>query len=454
LKICKTQSISRILSIHRNTSCPQTLFGNIALASHLIATAANSGSFAGRWWRIAGGISMNLAFGSIYAWSVFVAPLERHFGWKRADTSMIFTIAIFMTGFTFLLSGWIYDRWGPSFSAFAGGALASLGFFLSSFSHTLPELFLYFGVIGGLGSGLGCAVIISVLAKWFPDKRGLAMGLIVGAYATSSGIFGPLAEAILIPNYGFATTFKILGGIFFAMTMTGALLLKDPPRNYQPAGWKGESSRAAPSSYQFTTGEMLQTPAFYLMWLAYTFGCASGLMVISQLIPYVRSRGMTGPSSAIMFLVLGAAANTLGRVLSGWMSDTVGRLTILRLMIGASAVAMPVLYADEAHIALLYAAMIVVYFCYGTQLSVNAASCADFWGVKNIGLNHGLLFTAWGVAGVIGPRIGGVLYDRYHNYRSAFYTAAILATFGLLFESFARSPQPPLRSSLTFAKTD
>ncbi len=177
-------------------------------------------------------------------------------------------------------------------------------------------------MIGGLGSGLGCAVIISVLTKWFPDRRGLAMGLIVGAYATSSAIFGPLAEAILIPSYGFATTFKILGVVFFAMTMTGALLLKDPPQDFQPADWKREISRDVSSSHQFTTKEMLRTPAFYLMWLAYSFGCASGLMVISQLIPYVRSRGMTGPSSAIMFLVLGAVANTFGRVLSGWMSDT------------------------------------------------------------------------------------------------------------------------------------
>jgi len=392
---------------------------------------------------------MNLAFGNVYGWSVFVAPLERQFGWTRADTSMVFTIVIAMTGFTFLLSGWIYDKWGPSFCAFTGAMLASLGFFLSSFSRTLPSLFLYFGVVGGLGSGLGCAVIIPVLAKWFPDRRGLATGLIVGAYAASSAIFGPLSAAVLVPRYGFATTFKILGAIFFAMTMTGAFLLKDPPENYRPVGWTSGSSRGvSPSLYQFTTREMLQTPTFWLMWLGYAFGCASGLMVISQLIPYVSSRGMASPSSVIVFLVLGGVANTLGRVLSGWMSDALGRLAILRLMVGASAIAMPVLYAGGANAARLYAAVVVVYFCYGTQLSVNAASCADFWGIQNVGLNHGMLFTAWGVAGVIGPRIGGILYDKYHNYRAAFYTAAVLATIALLFESLAKRPHRPLVSSL------
>src|SRR5271166_5976383 len=110
-----------------------------------------------RWWRVVGGLLMNIALGTLYAWSVFVAPLEKEFGWKRADTSMVFTIAIFMTGFTFLLSGWIYDKWGPSFSAFTGGILASLGFYFSAYTHSLSYLYMCFGVLGGFGAGLGCA---------------------------------------------------------------------------------------------------------------------------------------------------------------------------------------------------------------------------------------------------------------------------------------------------------
>lgn len=403
-----------------------------------------------RWRQLLGGIVMNLAFGSLYAWSVFVAPLEKHFGWKRADTSMVFTIAVCMTAFMSSLSGWIYDRWGPSFCAFSGGILSSLGFFLSSFARTLPNLFLYFGVIGGLGTGLGCTVIISVLAKWFPDKRGFAIGLIVGAFSISSAIFGPLAGVILIPHYGYAETFKILGAIFFAMTMSGALLLKDPPKGYRPAGWAPDlSKRASPSIYEFTPREMLRSISFYLMWLGYAFGCAAGLMVISQLIPYLSSRGINNRTVATTVFVLGAIASLLGRVMSGWMSDVLGRLYILRLAVAASAIAMPILYETGTNLVVLYGAVVAVYFCYGTQFSVNAATCADFWGVKHVGLNYGIFITAWGVAGLIGPRVGAVLYDKHHDYHSAFFSAGVLGAIALSFELLARRPKAPLKHRLT-----
>jgi OFA family oxalate/formate antiporter-like MFS transporter len=399
-----------------------------------------------RWWRLLGGMMMNLAFGSVYAWSVFVAPLEKQFGWKRANTSMVFTIVICMTAFMSSLSGWIYDRWGPSFCAFAGGLLSSSGFFLSAYAHTLPALLLSFGVIGGLGCGLGCTVIISVLAKWFPDRRGLAIGLTVGAFSASSALFGPLAATLLIPRYGYAATFQILGIIFCAMTMTGAIFLKNPPIGYRPSGWVPDfSGKASPSLYDFTPREMLTSITFYLLWLGYAFGCAAGLMVISQLVPYLSSRGITNQTVTVTIFILGAVASLLGRILSGWMSDVLGRLYVLRLMVAASAIAMPLLFLAGTHLAVLYGAIVAVYFCYGTQFSVNASTCADFWGVRHIGLNYGIFITAWGVAGIIGPRLGSVLYDAHHNYRAAFFSAGLLGAIALLFELLARRPKLPNR---------
>src|SRR5258708_9879816 len=129
------------------------------------------------------------------------------------------------------------------------------------------------------------------------------------------------------------------------------------------------------------------------------------------------------------------------------MSDRLGRINVLRTMIGISIVAMPALYAAGSHVPLLYAAVFVVYWCYGTQLSVNGAAAADFWGTKNAGVNYGVLFTAWGVAGIIGPRIGGVLFDRYHNYRAAFYTASALAPVTLICELLAKRPALLCRST-------
>lgn len=397
-----------------------------------------------RWWRVVGGLSMNLALGTLYAWSVFVAPLNKEFGWNAKEISTVFTIAVVTFALTFVVAGRLQDKIGPFFCSMAGGILVSAGFFLCSYTTSLTYLFLCFGVIGGLGNGFGYATPIPVMAKWFPDRRGLAVGLAVAGYGGGSAIFGPLCASYLIPVYGWRSTFQILGAIFFVMTMVGAFLLKNPPAGYRPAGWiPVATSKSAATTYEFSPGEMLRTPTFYLMWVAYALGCSAGLMVISQLVPFAKSVGIPSTSLAAMGLVVGAAGNASGRILSGWMSDQLGRINVLRAMIGISMVAMPILYALGHNVGWLYVMVFIVYWCYGTQLSVNGSATSDFWGTKNAGINYGLLFTAWGVAGVLGPRIAGVLFDKYHNYQAAFYTAGVLAAVALFCELLARRPAVP-----------
>src|SRR6202166_2316214 len=219
-----------------------------------------------RWWRVVGGLSMHLALRTLYAWSVFVAPLEQQFGWKRADTSMVFTIAVMVFALSFVVAGRIQDKIGPLYCSLAGGILVSLGFFLCSYTTSLTYLYVCFGVIGGLGNGFGYATPIPVMAKWFPDKRGLAVGLAVGGYGAGSAIFGPLAQLKLIPAYGLPATFRILGAIFLVMTIVGALLLRNPPAGYKPAGWTpAATSKSVATTYEFTWAETLRTPTFYLM---------------------------------------------------------------------------------------------------------------------------------------------------------------------------------------------
>ena len=405
----------------------------------------NEQSSISRWWRVAGGVSMNLALGTLYAWSVFVAPLEARFGWKRADTSMVFTIAVVALAISFAIGGRIQDKFGPLPCSLVGGILVSVGFYLCSFTTSLTYLYVCFA-IWGLGNGFGYSTPIPVMAKWFPDKRGLAVGLAVGGYGAGSAIFGPLAQLKLIPAYGLPTTFRILAAIIFVMTIAGAFLLRNPPEGYQPKGWSPAAAKSAAVAHQFTPGEMLRTRTFYLMWVGYALGCSAGLMVISQLVPFAKSVGIAAAALSTMTLVVGAVGNGMGRIFSAWMSDRLGRINVLRIMIGIGIVAMPALYAVGGNVALLFIAVFVVYWCYGTQLSVNGAAASDFWGTKNAGVNYGILFSAWGVAGIIGPRIGGVLYDRYHDYQAAFYTAAVLAAVALVCELGARSPQPRVPS--------
>jgi len=396
-----------------------------------------------RWWRVFGGLMMNIALGTLYAWSIFVAPLEKEFGWKRADTSMVFTIAVVVFALTFIVAGRLQDKYGPFWVSLTGAILVSLGFFLCAFTHSLTYLFVCFGVIGGLGNGFGYATPIPVMAKWFPDKRGLAVGLAVGGYGAGSALFGPLANLHLIPAYGVHNTFMILGAIFLVMTVIGAFLLKNPPAGFKPEGWTPApaTARTSATTQEFTPAEVLKTPTFYFMWIAYALGTSAGLMVISQLVPFAKSVHISSAALATMGLVVGAAGNASGRILSGWMSDALGRLNVLRLMIGLSMISMPLLYLAGSTVSFLYVMVFIVYWCYGTQLSVNASATADFFGAKNAGMNYGMLFTAWGVAGIIGPRIGGVLFDKYKNYQMAFYTAAVLAAVALLAEFMARRPK-------------
>lgn len=395
-----------------------------------------------RWWRVVGGLSMNLALGTLYAWSVFVEPLEQQFGWKRTQTSNVFTIAVAVFALSFILAGRLQDRFGPFCVSVVGGLLVSLGFFMCASIHNLSWLYVWCGLIVGFGNGFGYATPIPVMAKWFPDHRGLAVGLAVAGYGGGSAIFGPLCKSYLIPTYGLPATFRILGLVFLVMTMIGAFLLRNPPLGYVPKGWNPSLTpvRAVPTSGDFGPAEVLRSRTFPLMWVAYALGVSSGLRVISQLVPFAKEKGLGAAGSVALFV--GAAGSVAGRTLSGWMSDALGRLNVLRLMIGLSVIAMLLLYSMSATASGFLLMVFLVYWCFGAQLSVNASTTADFWGTKNAGINYGMLYTAYGVAGIIGPRIGSSLFDHYHSYQTAFDTAAALAAAALVCELFARRPAP------------
>lgn len=404
-----------------------------------------------RWWRVLGGVLMNLALGSLYAWSMFAGILKTDAEFANntlAQLTLTFTISVFVFALAFVFAGRLQDKFGPLWISVAGGILVSLGFFMCGRAHSLNELYLWFGVVAGLGFGFGYATPIPVMAKWFPDKRGLAVGLAVAGFGGGSAIFGKLGTNVLIPSYGWRTTFEILGGIFFVMTMIAAVLLRNPQPGYKPAGWTAPpvGAKSAATTYEFTPAKTLKTSAFYFMWLAYALGCSAGLMVISQLIPFFKETLKTRVDAASLAgtaFIVGAIGNAAGRILSGWMSDALGRLNVLRLLIGASAVGMLLLPVAGGNVAALYALIFAVYWCFGTQLSVNASTAADFWGTKNAGMNYGMLFTAYGVAGIIGPMIGGRLHDLYHNYTAAFYTGGVLAVVALVCELLAKRPSSP-----------
>ena len=383
-----------------------------------------------RWRVVVGGVSMNLALGSFYAWSVFVLPLEKEFGWTRSQTSWVYTIAVIVFASTFVLAGRIQDRRGPRACALAGAVLVSAGFFISSFTTSLWFLYAAFGVLVGAGNGFGYSTPMPVASKWFPDRRGLVVGLMVGGYGAGSAIIGPIATN-LITSVGWRPTFRLLAVVFLVMGLVGAWLLENPPQGYRPDGWTPPAGAALKRDY--STQEMLRTPQFYGLWVAFALGTTAGQMAISQLVPFARSAGL-GAAVATLALPVTAAGNAGGRILSGWLSDALGRVTTLRVMVLVSAVAMPALFIWRAQPILFFVLVACVYWCYGTQLSVFASATADMYGTRSLGMNYGVLFSAWGAAGIFGPMIAGRVFDTFGDYRYAFYAASALAViaFGSL----------------------
>ena len=248
---------------------------------------------------------------------------------------------------------------------------------LCAYTTSLPYLDACFAV-AGIGNGFGYATVLPVMSKWFPDKRGLSIGLAIAGYAGSSAIFGPIANLIMFPRFGWRTSCVILGCIFLLMTVVGSLMMQNPPVGHpplRPGGNAKTAQRAAridATDYDFTPSEVLRTSSFYFMWLGFGLGSCAGLLVVSQLIPFAKSQGV--PSAALKrrwSLVAGALGNALGRILSGWLSDALGRLNTLRIFLAIATVSMPALYKVGAHASCsIYYGLRRLLLCYGAQASV------------------------------------------------------------------------------------
>jgi OFA family oxalate/formate antiporter-like MFS transporter len=388
-----------------------------------------------------GGGLLNVALGTYYAWSVFVPALEREFGWSRTQTSLVPTIDMVTLASMFVVAGFLQKRIGPRATSAIGGILFSLGLLLASWTQSLPMLYLTWGVMVGAGIGFGYLAPITVGSKWFPHHRGLVNGLAIGIFAAGSGIFGPVA-AMMTENFGWRATFQILAGVFFVFTMVGAYLLKDPPEGYTgPPSKSTRAGRARTHHADTPTSEMLRSPVFAALWAAYALGAAAGTMVISQLVPFARSAGLSAKTAAFA-LTIGAIGSASGRFLSGWMSDHLGRLRTLRAVILTSMLVTPALYILREELVAFYVLLFLVYYCYGTQLSVYTALSGDFWGTKYLATNYGLLLLAWGFAGVMGPVLGARVFVSTGVYQYAFFASAGLACAALIILSLVRNPQP------------
>ncbi|MBP7459694.1 MAG: OFA family MFS transporter [Candidatus Delongbacteria bacterium] len=379
-----------------------------------------------RWLVIIAGMFSNLCQGSAYASSVFAKPIMAHFGCSREQSVLAFSLIIACLPLGAITGGKFADQKGPRAVVMVGSLIFALGVFLAGFSWNMVTLYLTYGLMMGIGSGIAYGAIVGAVVKWFPDKRGLSSGLVVGALGGGPLVLAPLAQALLdSPGLGLMGTFKVMGLAFLVVMLAAAYFISSPPKDYSPAGFNRSKPGARPMAADITWREMLKKSKFWFMFLLYAFGTFSGLMLISQASPIAQELAQAAPAMAATIVGILALANALGRVLWGAISDKLGRLEALGSMFLITTLVMISLPWVAGHIISLTLAFILVGLCFGGYLGIFPSYCADSFGSKNISVNYGILFSAFSLAGVFGPRIGAMF-----TYQTAFLAAAGVSLLG------------------------
>ncbi len=390
-----------------------------------------------------GGVLGSTTCGALlYAWSVFIRPLNAEFGWSRADIALAFAIACLIFGLMTFPAGKLSDRFGPRIVVLVGAVILGIGFTISGFITEKWHLYLTYGVIAGFGGGLIYLPPIATAPKWWPDRRALATGFSVVGLGLGSFIMAPLATYI-IQNVGWRYVFIYAGVVMFIMAAIASLCLKNPPAGWRPAGWAPveKAGKGSAAEYRdFTHRETYHTPQFWLMYLAYFGGSFAGLMVIGHIAGHGIDSGlapMTAAGAASWLAVMNAAS----RVLIGQVADKIGTRISFIIVFALQAVAMLLLFPSGGMYWALWAVAALIGWNYGSMFTLFPATCLQYFGPTAQGSNYGLLFTAWGFAGFAGPWVGGWLKDASGTYLAPFAIAGGMVAMAVVILTLMRPPE-------------
>ena len=390
-----------------------------------------------RWLILLASIICNLSIGSAYAWSVFQKPLLSSFPWTPSEASMAFTLSLAVMPVAMIIAGRIQDRQGPRLVMMVGGAMYGIGVFATGFGSSLTFLYLMYGVFGGLGIGTVYSCAIANTVKWFPDKRGLASGLIEAGLGSGAVVFAPIGT-LLVQSFGVLSAFKILGITYLVLIIACASIVVKPPANYRPLGWQPPAVTAAnPGVTDKNWRDMLTDPMFFVLWVTYTVGAVSGLMLIGHAAPIGQEVIKLTASMAALAVSCLALANTGGRIFWGWVSDKIGRYNAL-ITVYATVAAMMFFLPNVGQFLPFVVVISLVGSCYGGLLGIFPIITADLFGMKNLGMNYGIMFSAVSAAAVIGPRLAAQVKEASGGYNQAFLVAAVLSGCGIVLMFFVR----------------
>jgi len=387
------------------------------------------------WMVVFSGTGLNLALGVLYAWSIFSKQFcesveKGGFGWTKTQATLPYTIAIACFAIMMVPAGRLQDKFGPRIVATAGAILTGLGIFITSFAspEKLFPALIGFGVIAGTGIGLGYASAMPASVKWFPpEKKGLITGLVVSGFGLAPVYIAPLSK-YLLAQYGINNSFMILGIAFTCFTIILTQFIRNPQtpvRSLKPATAQNSGK------VDFTWREMVRTPKFYILYIEYICVAIAGLMIIGHLAKIVAVQSDNAITIGFIFVAILAIFNAAGRIVAGIVSDYIGRVMTLSLVCLCQAIIM-FFFSQFSTVFAFLMGSAMVGFNYGACLALFPATTADYWGTKNLGLNYGIVFTAWGVGGVFGPILAGKIADMSGSYTMAYYISATLLILAVI----------------------
>ena len=399
-----------------------------------------------RWWIAVAGVFLQMALGAAYAWSVFRIPLSKEFGWSISQVTSTFLISWFFLGVASFIGGMWLRRRHPRVVAMTAGLLWGGGVFLASFSaHKLWWLYLTYGVIGGTGLGMGYVVPISVLVKWFPERRGFITGLAVAGFGIGS-LFSAPAAGWLMRHVGLMPTFAYLGVAYGVVAIAAGSFMQDPPEGWKPEGWAPTATQISQrSDRDYSLGEALGTWQWWAICLLMSVNTMSGLSIISQASPILQEMGKASAETAAFLVGIVAIFNGVGRIFWAWVSDLTSRKVAFFLMYLVEVILFWTYHSIDS-LTLLTVATFVVAMCYGGAYGITPAFAADYFGPRHVGPIFGLMMLPWAFAAAAGPYVFAYLRQINGNYTQALYVIAGTMTVALILPILVRPPKSPNRA--------
>lgn len=389
----------------------------------------------GRWLMIPLGIIVMLCLGTVYSWSIFRKPLEKALSISATESLLPFTVMLVVYAILMPVAGFYIDKIGVRKTIAVGGILTGLGYLFSSFAPNITVLVITYGIIGGAGVGIAYGVPLAVSAKWFPDKKGLALGLTVIGFGLSPLVTAPIANN-LIQIFQVPTTFAILGTSFILLILPISTLIQIPPSGWVPAGWKPKEAINVYSKNGEIT--LLKTPSFYALWICYTIGTFCGLAAIGISSTVAQEIIKLDAGTAAATVSLFAICNGVARPTFGWVTDRLKpKLAAIANYVLILIASILMSNAGEGNIATYLFAFCLFWLSLGGWLAIAPTATITLFKPEDYTKNYGIVFTAYGVGALLGTIVAGRIRDLFGSYTFAFYVTGMLAIIGILIAVFS-----------------